>query len=60
MSAKLETLCLSIIQMAMDNIKEAYVMCLTKLAERAFTDKDKYFECYAQMLVVIKQVLVCK
>ncbi|GAA5796865.1 hypothetical protein HPULCUR_002243 [Helicostylum pulchrum] len=41
-------------KIAVENLKEAYVMCLKKQAEYAFTPKEKYFECYAQVLKTIK------
>ncbi|KAI9262106.1 hypothetical protein BY458DRAFT_587990 [Sporodiniella umbellata] len=39
---------------AVEDLKKAYVMCLKKKAEYAFTPKEKYFECYAQVLKTIK------
>ncbi|KAG2198504.1 hypothetical protein INT47_008608, partial [Mucor saturninus] len=41
-------------KVAVEDLKKAYVMCLKKQAEYAFTPKEKYFECYAQVLKTIK------
>ncbi|KAI7901475.1 uncharacterized protein BX663DRAFT_572103 [Cokeromyces recurvatus] len=40
--------------MAAEDLKQAYVMCLQKQAEHAFTNKERYFECYAHIDFVNK------
>ncbi|CEI87434.1 hypothetical protein RMCBS344292_01847 [Rhizopus microsporus] len=41
-------------KMAVEDVKQAYIMCLQKQVEHAFTQKEKYFECYAHILKIIQ------